>query len=106
MLCRSSSARSAPPRFLLQIGRGASSRVRLSDRLADRLSPGRTLLPVPRTIARRRADAELLQQHWERLIGPCRLHELQGAEGLALLRVARSSEGRLDGTDSRTRTWG
>lgn len=94
------------PRFLLQTGRAESGRVRLSERIADRLSPGRTLLPIPRAIARRRADAELLHRHWQRLIGPCALHELQGAAGLALLRVARSSEGRLDGTESRTRIWG
>ncbi len=94
------------PRFLLRIDRAAAPRSALFERLADRLSPGRTLLPVPRMIARRRGDAELFQQHWQRLIGTCTLQELQGAEGLALLRVARSSESRLDEVEPRGRIWG
>lgn len=94
------------PRFLLRIDRGAAASTRLFERLADRLSPGRTLLPVPRMVGRRRGDAELFQRHWQHVIGPCSLHELQGAEGLALLRVARSSEGRTDAAQPRSRVWG
>lgn len=94
------------PRFLLRIDRAAAGSTRLFERLADRLSPGRTLLPVPRAIARRRGDAELFERHWRQLIGTCTLHELQGARGLALLRVARSSEGRIDATRPRARVWG
>ncbi|MFJ2369574.1 hypothetical protein [Microbacterium sp. NPDC087665] len=94
------------PRFLLRIDRGGAPRLRVFERLADRLSPGRTLLPVPRLIARRRGDAERLQQHWQQLVGTCTLHELQGVQGLALLRVARSSEGRLDAAEPRARVWG
>ncbi|MBO9625504.1 MAG: DEAD/DEAH box helicase family protein [Microbacterium sp.] len=94
------------PRFLLRTDRGAGPRSGLFERLSDRLSPGRTLLPVPRLIARRRADAERFQQHWQRLIGICTLTELSGIEGLALLRVARSSESRLDDVEPRGRIWG
>lgn len=94
------------PRFLLRADRAAAPRSALFERLADRLSPGRTLLPVPRLIARRRADAERFQQHWQRLVGTCTLHELRGAEGLALLRVARSAESRLDEAEPRGRIWG
>lgn len=94
------------PRFLLRVDRGGARRTPLVDRIADRLSPGRTLLPVPRAIARRRADAEGFAGHWEQAVGPCDLIELRGPEGLALLRVARSAEGRLDPTDARARTWG
>ncbi|MFF7293117.1 DEAD/DEAH box helicase family protein [Microbacterium sp. NPDC008134] len=94
------------PRFLLRIDRGAAGSTRLLERLADRLSPGRTLLPVPRMIGRRRSDAELFARQWTLLIGTCTLHELQGAQGLALLRVARSSEGRLDAAQPRARVWG
>jgi superfamily II DNA or RNA helicase len=94
------------PRFLLRIDRGASRRSPLPERVADRLSPGRTLLPVPRMIARRRGDAERFAEHWQRLIGTCTLHELQGVQGLALLRVARSTEERLEPGRSRARAWG
>ncbi|MFK3836332.1 DEAD/DEAH box helicase family protein [Microbacterium sp. NPDC087868] len=94
------------PRFLLRIDRGAAGSTRLFERLADRLSPGRTLLPVPRAIARRRGDAEQFERHWRQAIGTCTLHELQGAQGLALLRVARSSEGRVDVARPRARVWG
>ncbi|MEV7608184.1 DEAD/DEAH box helicase family protein [Microbacterium sp. NPDC089320] len=93
-------------RFLLRIDAAGMPRVRPLERLADRLSPGRTLLAVPRMIARRRADAERFRDHWETLIGTCTLHELTGLEGLALLRVARSADGRVDPAEPRARVWG
>nr|WP_314845719.1 DEAD/DEAH box helicase family protein [uncultured Microbacterium sp.] len=92
------------PRFLLRID--AAGSVRMLERLADRLSPGRTLLAVPRQIARRRGDAERFQRHWQTLIGSCTLHELGGVQGLALLRVARAAQPRLDDADARDRVWG
>lgn len=94
------------PRFLLRIDAAGLPRVRFVERLADRLSPGRTLLAVPRQIARRRADAERFREHWRALIGSCSLHELSGVQGLALLRVARSADSRLDPAEPRARVWG
>lgn len=94
------------PRFLLRIDAAGLPRVGVLERLADRLSPGRTLLAVPRLIARRRGDAELFRDHWQALIGTCSLHELTGVQGLALLRLARSADGRLDATEPRARVWG
>lgn len=94
------------PRFLLRVDRGGAPRARLLARVADRLSPGRTLLPVPRLIARRRGDAERFRDHWQHVVGACTLHELQGVEGLALLRVARSSVNPLDTAVPRARIWG
>lgn len=94
------------PRFLLRIDTAGLPRLRAIERLADRLSPGRTLLAVPRSIARRRGDAERFRAHWREVIGPCSLHELGGLQGLALLRVARSSDSRLDDAEPRARVWG
>lgn len=94
------------PRFLLRIDAAGLPRVRLLERLADRLSPGRTLLAVPRLIARRRGDAERFREHWQALIGTCTLHELTGVQGLALLRIARSADDRLDAAEPRARVWG
>ncbi|WP_426181164.1 DEAD/DEAH box helicase family protein [Microbacterium sp. TWP3-1-2b2] len=94
------------PRFLLRIDQGAAGRFGPSAWLADRLSPGRTLLPVPRMLGRRRADAERFSEHWARCVGSCSLHELNGLEGAALLRIARSAPSRLDPTSPRTRIWG
>lgn len=94
------------PRFLLRIDSAGLPRLRLLERLADRLSPGRTLLAVPRLIARRRGDAERFREHWQALIGTCTLHELTGMQGLALLRVARSADDRLDAAEPRARVWG
>lgn len=93
------------PRFLLRVDRAGAPRTRLLERLADRLSPGRTLLPVPRQIARRRADAERFGALWQKMVGTCTLVELQGTRGLALLRVARSSAPRLDPLEPRGRIW-
>lgn len=94
------------PRFLLRIDSAGLPRLRPLERLADRLSPGRTLLAVPRLIARRRGDAERFREHWQALIGTCTLHELAGMQGLALLRVARSADDRLDAAEPRARVWG
>lgn len=94
------------PRFLLRMDAAGLPRLRTLERLADRLSPGRTLLAVPRSIARRRGDAERFRDHWQALIGTCSLHELNGVQGLALLRVARSADGRLDAAERRARVWG
>lgn len=94
------------PRFLLRVDAAGLPRLRAIERLADRLSPGRTLLPVPRMIARRRGDAERFRTHWQDLIGTCSLHELSGTQGLALLRVARSTEAGLDVADPRRSVWG
>lgn len=94
------------PRFLLRVDAAGLPRLGPIERLADRLSPGRTLLPVPRMIARRRGDAERFRAHWHDLIGTCSLHELSGTKGLALLRVARSSDARLDGAEPRRSVWG
>ncbi|MDN3442912.1 DEAD/DEAH box helicase family protein [Microbacterium sp. APC 3901] len=94
------------PRFLLRIDSAGLPRLRPLERLADRLSPGRTLLAVPRLIARRRGDAERFREHWQALIGTCTLHELTGTQGLALLRVARSADDRLDSAEPRARVWG
>ncbi|MEV8174685.1 hypothetical protein [Microbacterium sp. NPDC079176] len=94
------------PRFLLRIDAAGLPRVRVLERLADRLSPGRTLLAVPRLIARRRGDAERFCDHWRALIGTCSLHELSGVQGLALLRVARSADSRVDPAEPRARVWG
>ncbi|KDA06184.1 hypothetical protein DC31_13065 [Microbacterium sp. CH12i] len=94
------------PRFLLRIDRGATRGFGSMAQLADRLSPGRTLLPVPRMIGRRRADAEQFSEHWGRAVGRCTLHELRGFEGAALLRVARSTQSHIHPTEPRARIWG
>ncbi|WP_314426310.1 DEAD/DEAH box helicase family protein [uncultured Microbacterium sp.] len=94
------------PRFLLRVDSAGLPRLGAIERLADRLSPGRTLLAVPRLIARRRGDAERFRTHWQEVVGPCSLHELGGLRGLALLRVARSSDSRLDHAEPRARVWG
>lgn len=94
------------PRFLLRVDATALPRLGALDRLADRLSPARTLLALPRLIARRRGDAEDFRRHWQTLIGTCSLHEPTGLTGMALLRVARSADGRLDPTRPRARVWG
>ncbi|WP_417511093.1 DEAD/DEAH box helicase family protein [Microbacterium sp.] len=93
------------PRFLLRVDRSAARSTPLI-RLADRLSPWRTLLSVPRIIGRRRSDAENFQRHWTQLIGECSLHELEGVTGLALLRAARAAGSRLDGAQPRAQVWG
>ncbi|WP_417556070.1 DEAD/DEAH box helicase family protein [Microbacterium sp.] len=63
-------------------------------------------LPVPTQIARRRADAEHFAELWKHAIGPCRLIELKGEDGLQLLRAARAQPGRLDTAGPRTTLWG
>jgi superfamily II DNA or RNA helicase len=93
-------------RFLLRIDSAGLPRLTLLERLADRLSPARTLLAVPRLIARRRGDAERFREHWQAVIGACTLHELTGIQGLALLRVARTADDRLDPAEPRARVWG
>lgn len=94
------------PRFLLRVDRGASGGFGPTAWLADRLSPARTLLPVPRMLGRRRADAERFTEHWARYVGSCSLRELNGLEGAALLRIARSAQSRLDPAAPRNRIWG
>ncbi|WP_353113829.1 DEAD/DEAH box helicase family protein [Microbacterium sp.] len=93
------------PRFLLVTGRGSLGAGRLAERAAERLAPGRLLLPVPRALGRRRADAESFRDLWEREVGPCALHELTGPEGLLLLRAARSAGDATPG-EARSRVWG
>ncbi|WP_460802576.1 DEAD/DEAH box helicase family protein [Microbacterium sp. GXF6406] len=93
------------PRFLLRVDRsGRGSRSPFAD-LADRLSPGRTLLAVPRIIGRRRGDAERLHAHWRDAVGPCSLHELDGTRGLALLTAAHAADGWRPAASRRTSSW-
>lgn len=94
------------PRFLLRVDHGASGGFGPTAWLADRLSPGRTLLPVPRMLGRRRADAESFSEYWAQCVGGCSLRELNGLEGAMLLRIARTAQSRLDPAAPRTRIWG
>ncbi|WP_258132285.1 hypothetical protein [Microbacterium sp. MYb62] len=98
------------PRFLLRVDQGVfdgSGPVRDRIRsLVDRAVPGRRLLPVPRALSRRRADAEGFAARWREAVGHCELHELQGTKGLALLRIARSTPSLLEHSEPRRRVWG
>ncbi|WP_158297216.1 DEAD/DEAH box helicase family protein [Zhihengliuella sp. ISTPL4] len=98
------------PRFLLRVDQGVFGRPGpLLDRIrsvVDRAVPGRRLLPVPRALSRRRADAERFAARWRETVGQCELHELQGTTGLALLQVARLTPALLDGAAPRRRVWG
>ena len=98
------------PRFLLRVDQGVFGRPgAMLDRirsLVDRAVPGRRLLPVPKSLSRRRADAEGFAAHWQESVGHCELHELQGTTGLALLQIARSTPALLDRSEPRHRVWG
>jgi superfamily II DNA or RNA helicase len=98
------------PRFLLRVDQGVfgrSSRMLRGIRsLVDRAVPGRRFLPVPKTLSRRRADAENFAEHWEASVGHCELHELQGVQGLALLQIARGTPSLLAPEEARRRVWG
>lgn len=98
------------PRFLLRVDQGvfgcsgpALDRIRT---LVDRAVPGRRLLPVPKALSRRRGDAEGFSARWQETVGHCELHELQGARGLALLQIARSTPSLLEQSEPRRRVWG
>ena len=98
------------PRFLLRVDQGVFGRSGpLIDgirSLVDRAVPGRRLLPVPKALSRRRADAEGFAARWQDTVGQCELHELQGTTGLALLQIARSTPSLSKGSESRRRVWG
>jgi hypothetical protein len=83
------------PRFLMQVNRGSARRsaplLAVAFGLAGRLSRQDCFLPVPASIGRRREDAQAFARHWNRLVGPCTLEELDSPEKLALLATARSS---------------
>lgn len=86
------------PRFLLEVDRGAFIRSARPD--------ARVYLPVPALIGRRRGDAGRFEDHWATLVGPCSLHELSGASGLAMVSIARSAPLLLAGDEPRARRWG
>ncbi len=98
------------PRFLIRVDQGVFGRSGpVLDRvraLVDRAVPGRRLLPVPKSLSRRRADAEGFAARWQETVGHCELHELQGTEGLALLQIARSTPSLLERSEPRRRVWG
>lgn len=98
------------PRFLLRVDQGVFGRSGpVLDRVrsvVDRAVPGRRLLPVPKSLSRRRADAEDFAARWQEAVGQCELHELQGTTGLALLQIARSTPSLLDRSEPRRRVWG
>ncbi|UNK71697.1 DEAD/DEAH box helicase family protein [Microbacterium sp. H1-D42] len=91
------------PRFLLAIDAAPSvppgRRIRRTKRTP-------LLLPVPQLIARRRADAEHFAAQWNEHVGRGALIELQGEEGLQLLRLARAQPGQLDAGAPRATLWG
>jgi superfamily II DNA or RNA helicase len=98
------------PRFLLRVDQGVfGGSGPLADglrSLVDRAVPGRRLLPVPKSLSRRRADAEAFAERWRAAVGHGELHELQGTTGLALLQIARSTPSLLDRSEPRRRVWG
>uniref|UniRef100_UPI0028AD19AE hypothetical protein n=1 Tax=Microbacterium sp. TaxID=51671 RepID=UPI0028AD19AE len=65
-----------------------------------------TYLTVPQQIGRRRADAEAFAALWRRTLGPGELIELNGADGLVVLRAARAQGGSLERTAPRQSVWG
>ena len=83
------------PRFLLQVNssspRGHSPVLAAAFGLADRVAAQACYLPVPTVIGRRREDAKDFARRWSRLVGPCKLQELDTPEQLGLLTAARSS---------------
>lgn len=87
------------PRFLLQVGRVAGRRSRRAPLLALVLGIARTVdrrdrfLAVPSAIGRRRADAEVFAEQWNRTVGPAVLHEIGSPESLVLLVRARRASG-------------
>lgn len=89
------------PRFLLVTGRGSFG----ADTFAARTVPAGRLLPVPHMIGRRRADAERFTALWTTHVGPVTLVELEGPQGLALLRLARTAPA-LAGRPERAEVWG
>ncbi|KJL25899.1 Type III restriction enzyme, res subunit [Microbacterium oxydans] len=98
------------PRFLLRVDQGVFGRSgpvldRISG-LVDRAVPGRRLLPVPKALSRRAADAERFAARWQESVGRCELHELRGTVGLALLQIARSTPSLLEPSEPRRRVWG
>ncbi|MCR2816070.1 DEAD/DEAH box helicase family protein [Microbacterium jiangjiandongii] len=90
------------PRFLLETGSGGRSAfVRgVLRRVARRRTEGH-FVPVPSLIGRRRRDAEEFAAAWERELGPCVLHAMDGPGQLALMARARRGGGGLVPATSR-----
>lgn len=98
------------PRFLLRVDQGVFGRptalLNGIRSLVDRAVPGRRLLPVPKALSHRRADAERFAERWLESVGQCELHELQGTTGLALLQIARSTPSLVERSEPRRKIWG
>ncbi|MFB7844960.1 DEAD/DEAH box helicase family protein [Microbacterium sp. NPDC056052] len=98
------------PRFLLRTDRddigGRASLIGMIAATRHEGLRGATFLAIPRTLARRRTDAEAFLRHWRENVGAAELIELKGEEGLALLALARRTPRVLDAAEPRTTLWG
>ena len=81
------------PRFLLEIGvtkRGwGTAATWLAARILAVCGGSTRYLAVPKSIGRKREDAQAFAAAWQQEVGPCILHEIDAPEKLALLTRAR-----------------
>lgn len=81
------------PRFLLEIeqtsAQGGTPLGWVASRVARLFGHRSRFLAVPRSIGRRREDAQEFAKEWVRNVGPCTLHEIDAPEKLVLLTRAR-----------------
>lgn len=97
------------PRFLLEVAVGplrwSTWPAWLCSRLAILLGHRSRYFAVPRIIARRRADAHAFADRWQQEVGPCRLHEIDSVDDLALLTRARRRTVDRDARAARRHVW-
>ena len=74
------------------------------EHLLQPLRAGELALPLPTALGRSREGAEALATAWRTTVGPCRLHLVQGTEGLGALTAARGRDGTA-GRVRATRLW-
>lgn len=60
---------------------------------------------LPRELGRRREDAQLFAREWNKRVGPCTLHEIQGPQDMALLTTGRKQFGANETTARRQNVW-
>ena len=85
------------PRFVLEVGVGELGWKRPLSLIAVRVLSSfgyrSRFFGLPRALGRRRDDARFFAEQWEKLVGPCALHEITGPEDMQILTTARKQFG-------------
>ncbi|HLR57751.1 MAG TPA: DEAD/DEAH box helicase family protein [Beutenbergiaceae bacterium] len=85
------------PRFVLEVGVGELGWKRplslIAVRVLGHFGYRSRFFGLPRALGRRRDDAQFFAAQWEKLVGPCALHEITSPEDMQILTTARKQFG-------------